>query len=324
MSVLNKVLIFLGAILLAGVLSFIVYKQVEISNRQLTIESQVILQKELADNIMRSQNSYATKDYIDKIIKTNGLNLKVIQDDLDKLHAEVTAVNVILVTSKGQHIINVPTTTTGPVNPNPIDPTNPDPYGYMSRQQNLDINEDFGDTKVPIGKIGFSAWQKLPWSIDILAREYRVTNVLGTDENQRSYVYNKVSVKVADKTYDVKIATAQTEQVYPQAKWSWWNPRLNIGADGGINISQIKGEFTPTVGISVFSYGMYKNSPDFAILSAGVGYGTVAQKVQAVITPFSYNIGKHIPLMNNTYIAPSLHVGFNGDISIMGGIRVGL
>lgn len=324
MSLSTKILLILGAIITIGLLGIIVFKQFEISARQQAIEAQVVQQKELVDNIMRSQSSYATKDDIDKFIKDNGVNLQAIQDDLDKLHAEVTAVNSVVVTSNGQHINNVPTSSTGSKNPNPVDPSNPDPNGYLSKQQNLDLNEDFSGTKVPIGQIGFSAWQKDPWSVNILPREYHVVNVLGTDENQRTYVYNKVTIKAGDKDYDIKISHAQTEQEYPEAKWSWFNPRLYMGADGGVNIGSIKGEFTPSINVGVMSYGRYKTQPDFSILGVGVGYGTISKNAQLVITPVTYNIGKHIPLMNNTYIGPSLQIGSNGDISVMTGVRVGL
>lgn len=324
MSLATKILLFIGAVLIVGLLGFIAFKQIEISNRQQAIETQMVAQKELVDNITRSQNTYATKDDIEKFIKDNGVNLQAIQDDLDKLHAEVTAVNTVIVNSKGQHSSNVPTTSTGLSNPNPVDPKNPDPNGYLSKQQNLDLNEDFSGTKVPIGQIGFSAWQKDPWSVNILPREYHVVNVLGTDENQRTYVYNKVTIKAGDKDYDVKITKAQTEQEYPEAKWSWFNPRLYAGADGGVNVGAVKGEFTPSVNVSIMSYGRYKTQPDFSILGVGVGYGTVSKNAQLVVTPFAYNVGQHIPLMNNTYIGPSIQVGSNGDVSLMGGIRIGL
>lgn len=324
MSLSTKILLILGGFIVVGLLGFIVYKQIEISNKQLAIESQVVAQKELVDNIMRSQNSYATKDDIDKFIKDNGVNLQAIQDDLDKLHAEVTSVNTIAVISNGQTATNIHSTGTGISNPNPVDSKNPDVFGYLLRQQNLNLNEDFGGVKVPIGQVGFSAWQKDPWNINILPREYHITNVIGTDDNQRTYVYNKVTVKSGNQNYDVKITTAQTEQKYPEAQWSWFNPRLYIGADGGINVNSVKGEFTPNVNISFMSYGKYKTQPDFSVLEVGVGYGTVSKKAQLVITPATYNVGKNIPLMNNMYIGPSLHIGSNGEISVMAGIRVGL
>lgn len=321
MSLLYKILIFLGAIIIIFGLGFVVYKQNEIANRQLSIETQIVKQKELTDNIVRSQNEYATKDDIEKFIKTNGLNLRAIQDDLNKLNATLIAVNTITVHSGSQVVNNLPSTGTGSTN---TSQNVSDVYGYLKKTQLLNIHEDFSGIPVPIGQIGFSAWQQNPWNINISPREYKVTNVIGTDENQRTYVYNKFIVKVDNTDHEVKITSAETKQEYPEAKWSWLNPRLFVGADGGINANQIKGEFTPNLNVGIMSYGKYKNQPDFSILQVGVGFGTVSQKPQIVITPVAYNIGKHIPLMNNTYVAPSLQIGTNGNISIMAGIRVGL
>ena len=324
MSLSTKILIFLGAILLLTGIGFIIYKQIEISARQKAIETQIVEQKELVNNIMRSQNQYATKDDINQFVKDNNVNLKAIQDDLSKLHAEISAVNVIIAKSNGQTGTNIPSTGTGGNNPDPIDPGKPDPYGYMKKEQMLSLNENFANIQVPFGQVGFSAWKDKPWSINILPREYKVVNVVGTDENQRTYFYNKFSVKVADKDYDIKITSAETKQEFPEAKWSWFNPRLYAGFDGGVSLTQMKGEFSPNLNVGIMSYGKYKNQPDLSVLQVGLGYGIINQKLQFVITPIGYNIGKHIPLMNNTYIAPSIHIGTNGDISAMAGLRIGL
>jgi len=321
MSLSTKILIALGVILVILGLGFIIYKQNEISTRQQAIETQIIRQKELADNIMRSQSGYATKDDIEKFIKDNGVNLKAIQDDLNKLHASISAANTVVVMSSGQTAGNLPSSSTGVVNPTP---TTVDTYGYLKNAQLLNLHEDFSGTPVPIGQVGFSAWQQNPWNINISPRAYKVTNVIGTDDNQRTYVYNKFIVTVDNKDYEVKIAKAETKQEYPTAKWSWWNPRLFIGADGGITVSKVKGEFTPSLNLGIMSYGQYKTSPDFSVLQVGVGIGVVSQRPQFILTPAAYNIGKHIPLMNNTYIAPSVQVGTDGSVSIMAGLRVGL
>lgn len=324
MSLSTKILIWLGAIVVIGALGFIIYKQIEISKRQDAIEQNVVAQKQLVDGIVRSQATWATRDDVEKFIKDNNINLRAIQDDLDKLHAEVSAVNVAIATSQSQHGTNIHTTPGPIVNPNPVDPSNPDPYGYMKRQQTLALNEDFGAVKVPIGSVGFSAWQKEPWNYDIKGREYRASTVVGTDENQRQYFYNKFTVKVDNKEYTIPITTATTEQVYPEAKWSWWNPRLYLGADGAVGVNPVKGDFIPNVNVQIMSYGRYKTQPDWSILQVGAGYAVDSKRPTLNVTPFSYNIGKHIPLMNNTYLGPSLGVATDGNVFIGGGIRVGL
>lgn len=323
-----KILVTIGAVLTLGTLIFIVYSVQQIKAQQMAIQSQLVEQKQLVDGIVRSQNQYATKEDIDKFAKDNNVNLNAIKDDLDKLNAQVTSINVIIASSTPQRGTNIPSTPPGPnnpTNPNPVDPSNPDPFGYMKNQQNLALNEDFGTVKVPFGQVGFSAWKDKPWSVDINQRDYNLATVVGTDENQRQYFYNKFSVTTGGKTYDIPIKTATTKQEYPSPKFSWWNPRLLMGLDGGLNITRMQGEFTPSVSVGVMSYGQYKTTPDLSVLEVGVGYGTVNKTGQVIITPVAYNIGKNwfSPLMNNTYIGPSFQVATDGSIGAGAGIRVG-
>lgn len=332
---LTKVLVGIGAVLTIGILALILYNQEKIKTQQQAIQSQVVLQQQLVDGLVRSQSQYASKDDISKFAKDNDINLKAIQDNLDKLSAQVAAINIATADSNGQNGTNIPSSGTGPTNPNP--PTqvtckdgtpcpNPDPFGYMAKQQNLDLNEDFTTVKVPIGTVGFSAWQPNPWDIHIAPREYQVDTVVGTDENQRQYFYNKFTVKTGDKTYDIPIKTATTKQEYPSPKFTFWNPRLLMGLDGGVNLTGgISGEFTPHVSVGIMSYGQYKTTPDFSILEVGLGYGTVNKTAEVVVTPVAYNIGKNLfsPLMNNTYIGPSVMIGTDGRIGVGGGLRVG-
>lgn len=327
MSLSSKILIFLGFIIFIGTAGFIVFKLNEISNRQKAIETQVVAQKELVDNIMRSQNKYATKEDVENFAKDNNVNLKAIKDDLDNLHAELNAVNVVTFHSGGQVSTNVPSTSTGPVNPNPINPNNPDPFGYMKKEQKLSLNENFANVQIPFGEVGFSAWQEKPWSINIKPREYKVVNVIGTDDNQRSYVYNKVSIKVDNKDYDVKITSAETKQEFPEAKFSFWNPRLFLTAGGGINLTQapIQGSATAGVTLGIMSYGKYKTNPTVSVLQVGVGYETGTQRPAVIVNPVNFNIGGLLPngLANNTYVGPSLQVDTAGNIIAGGALSIG-
>ena len=328
-----KVLVAIGAILTFGALAFIIYNQVQIKNQQTAIQSQIVAQQQLVDGIVRSQSQYATKADMEKFASDNNINLKAIKDNLDSLSAQVASINVIVASSQGQSAGHIPSSSTGPDNPTPTTPTckdgtpcpDADPYGYMKKQQNLALNEDFGTIKVPMGTVGFSAWQKEPWNVNIPPREYNVDTVVGTDDHERQYFYNKFTMKVDGKTYDVPIKTATTKQEVPSATWSWWNPRLFAGLDGGMNFSHVSGEFTPHVSLGIMSYGQYKTTPDFSILEVGLGYGVVNKSAEVVITPVAYNIGKNLfsPLANNTYIAPSFQIGTDGSLGAGVGIRVG-
>lgn len=328
-----KILIILGSVLIFGLLGFIIYNQQESAKRQIAIESQIVLQKELVDKIVRSQSEYTSKKDLEEFIKNNGISLTAVKKDLDKLNAQVDAMNIILVASNSQKVTNLASSSTGPENPDPPvvsickDGTpcpNADPFGYLKAQQNRTLFEDFGQLKLPIGSVGFSAWKDKPWTIDIKGREYKISSVIGTDSNQRTYFYNKVSVSVDGQNYDLPIKQAITKQEYPEAKWNWWNPRLFLGIDAGISLNSLSPQVIPNLTLGVFSYGKYNNQPDFSALQVGAGISTISQKLQLVVTPISYNIGNHLPLIKNTYIAPSLHIDTDKNISTLLGIKVGL
>lgn len=332
-TTLGKILLFVGLILTMGMLVFVVYNQHQLSTQQTAIQTEQVAQRNLINGVAGAQTSWATKQDVQSLIETNGINaatLQAIQNDMNKLKATLTTANVITVNSQGQNASNQPSSSQGLKNPNPPPPPtngcpNCDPFGFMSVQQNFQLSENFGTVKVPIGTVGFSAWQQNPWNVSINARTYTVDNVIGTDENQRNYVYSQVNIETGGQVYTVPITSSTTKQQFPQAKFSFWNPRLLLGADGGANLNHLKGEFSPSLNLGIMSYGQYKTTPDFSVLEVGVAWQTVNQRPALIVTPVAYNIGKNwfSPLMNNTYLAPSMQIATDGSWTISGGIRVG-
>lgn len=335
MSVTTKILLIIGSILFFGLFAFTLYELHAINVRQTAIETQIVQQKELADNITRSMAVWATKADLEQFAKESKTNLEVIKKDLEKLNASVVAINVSTSVSKGQVANNLPSTSTS-TNPNPIKPPtvicegkeipcpNADPYGYQLNAQNLVLDEQFGTLKVPFGKVGFSAWQSQPWNIDIAPRQYNSVTVLGTDENQRIYAYNKFIIKTEGKDYEVLVTNSQIRQEYPNAKFTFFNPRLYLGFDAGMNIKSVDGMVGPSINLQISSYGKYKTQPDLSILQVGAGYDAVSKNANFTLTPVSYNVGQHIPLMNNLYIGPSIGVNATGNINVSIGLRAGL
>lgn len=323
MNLSTKVWVIIGALLGVSALIFIGYTQYQISKRQEAIQTQMTQMKELADNITRAQTNWATKGDLENIAKQNNIDLQPIKDDLQTLKASLTAINVVSVNSIGETGHNIPSTSTTP-NPNPAPVPTTITNEYNKNRQVLQLDEDFANVKVPIGEVAFSAWQDKPWDLNIKPREYKVSTVLGTDENQKQYAYNKFSIKVDNKEYDVKINSDNFTQEYPSPSFSFWNPRLYLGIDGGVNVNQVHGELTPNIGVAFMSYGKYKTAPDLTFLQVGVGYGTDSKRPQAVITPITYNVGQHIPLMSNLHVGPTLQLGTNGDITVGAGLRLGM
>lgn len=334
MTLSTKILLFLLAALLICTAGFVIYKQHEISARQDAIDKQMVAQKELQDNIVRSMAQWTTKADLEQFAKDNKINIDAIQKDLSSLNANLTAINVSVVKSSPQVANNLSSNSTVP-NKNPdavtvncngtsIECPNADPFGYRKNQQILKLHEQFDNVQVPFGDVGFSAWQDKPWNINILPREYSASTILGTDENSRTYVYNKFSVTVDGKAYDIKINKSDLKQVYPSSKFSFFNPRLYLGLDGGVNLKTISGTAGPNLTVQMMSYGQYLKQADFSILQLGLGYDIGERKPTAVIVPVSYNIGQHLPLMDNLYTGPSIQLNTSGDFLVGLGVHVAL
>lgn len=327
-----RIIIVVSTLVIITLLAFIVYLLSHVSERQKKIEETVVNQKELADNILRSQSQYATKTDLESFIKNNGVNVDVIKNDLDKLQADIVAANFAYFSSLGSQRTNLPGFTGGR-NPNPPPPSkcpdgtlcpDIDPYDHLLNERFNPVVENFGTFQVPIGRVFFRGWLEKPWSEDIRPRQYKVATILGMDDNQRVFTYNKAFIKVDGKEYEIPIREAITKQQYPEPKFSFWNPRLFLGVDGGVGVNPVQGEFAPSLSLGIMSYGRYRTTPDFSVLQIGAGYGVVSQTFQASITPFAYNVGQYIPFMNNMYLGPSIHVGTDGNVKFMVGLRVGL
>lgn len=320
----TKILLVILVICMSIMGGFIIYLEYQHKSQLKELQTAITTQKQLQDDIVRSMSTYATKDDLTEFAKSNNINLKAIQDDLDKLNASLNAINVSVVNSSGQTASNIPSTSTSPTTDPTTNNPNSDPYGYFKNTQTLHLDEDFTDTKVPIGDVSFSASKKAPWSVNIQPRQYNLVTVIGKDEDEKVYTYNQFSIKEGDKEYPVKITNSQTKEELPSAKFSFWNPRLYLGIEGGININKLQGESAPTLGIGIISFGQSKKNPDLSVLQIGAGYEMVGKNAQFTLTPISYNIGSKIPMMNNLFVGPTASVDTQGNFSVGLGIRVGL
>lgn len=321
MTILNKILIALLALTVIGALGFVFYKERQFTQMQSAMSQAMVSQKELADNIMRSQSSYASKQDLEAFAQQNQINLDAIKADLKTLNASVSSVNYVYVGSKGQISTNIPSTSTTPS----LTPAAEDKYGYLKNVQHLDIQEQFDKANVPVGNVAFDASKQAPWDVNVYPRKYNVVNVVGTDENGKQYFYNKFSINTNGKDYPLNITKAETIQQYPSPSISWWNPRIYGGINGGVNLTQapVQAAIVPNVGIGVITYGKTKTQPDLSILQVGVGYDVVAKSLQVSISPVQYNLGQHIDIIKNTFVGPTADIGFNGNVSVGLGARVG-
>jgi hypothetical protein len=335
MSLKERALIYLIAILLSAGIVFIIVKQTDLAKQQKAIQDQNVATQQLANNVIRAQDSYATKADIASLATANDVNLKTIQDNLNGLGAKVDGINVVSVSTIGQNVTNAKSTGTdtnvdaGPPPSIICDGKSvacPDPYGYAKTAPELKLNEDVSDggVPIPIGQVSFSSWSPTPWDYQVYPRKYTVVTVIGKDANDRDYVYNKMMIDSDGKTYAVPIDSSRFEQQVPAASWSFWNPRLYMGISGGLALPAHNFDVVPSLAVSLMSYGESKTTPDWTFLDVGIGYAVVNRNLALLVTPVSYNIGQHFPLMKNLYLGPTLGFDTGANWLFLGTLTVGL
>ena len=313
----------IGIIVLITGLVFIIKYQRDIINKQTDIQNSIVNFKKLPDNVVRDQTQYASPADLDKLAASLDLKLGPIQDDLKSLKANVTGIQTITVNSNGENKTNIASTTTTP-RTDPIPANTPvDPYGYSKNAQSLALTEPFGTTNVPVANITFQAWQKDPWTIDEKPRTYTAINILGTDENGKSYTYSKFAVTTDGKTYDININDAKLVEELPESKFRF-SPRIYLGLSFGTLISQPQFAFVPNLELVLFNRGLTNTYPVWTFLGIGGGYSFNANHLQFLISPVSYNVGQYIPFLKNLYVSSDLGINMHGEFSILGGIKVGL
>ncbi len=322
-----------GVLALVAALLLIIKWQHDTMRKQEAIEQSVVEMKKLNEDIIRSQSKYISKEDLDKYAKEWDINLEIIRQDLKTLGAEVQGISHFLTTTPGWNGTDLPSTgeTPGGNGPPTVECPDgeevecPDPYGYQSNRQILALNEPFGNNKyVPFGSVGFSAWKQNPWDVNIFPRTYSVTSVLGQDKNGKHYMHHKFMITSQGKTHPIEIQDAKFVEVYPEPELRF-NPRLFLGVDGGMHVNPLpQAEFTPTLQVFFASYGKTNIAPEWTFAGVGVGFETQAKNVNLTVTPFLYNLGQHLPLVDNLHVGPSVSVNTSGSFSVLGGIRVGL
>lgn len=331
-----KAYLIIGIVLLFAALVWLIWHQQNIIDRQRRIEQSTIEMRQLQDGIVRNKARYVTGQQLKDFAKQTDVNLKQIQKDAKKLGADVQSISEAKTVTPGfiKTLIQSSSSTPRTDPPEKIETKcpdgtsvtcpNPDKFGYLGKTEKLALKEPFADgTKVPWGEVGFSAWQQKPWQLKVYPRKYSAVTVMAQDEDGRHFAYSKFSIESEGEKHSIPIEAELVEKI-PEPEFRF-NPRLYLSIGVGTYFNpRPDWEITPNLQVFLFSHGHTKITPKWIFLGVGAGYGTQMNKLNFILSPVSYNIGKHIPLVDNIYIGPSVGLDTSGSFSILGGLRVGL
>jgi len=124
-----------------------------------------------------------------------------------------------------------------------------------------------------------------------------------------AYVENNYVKKVRGKKFPLHIKNVTFEEKLIKDKKFRFNPRIALG--GAFNDKNI----FPMLNVSLWSYGRTKRDMDwrFGIFGAGAYSSNGSTYGALSASPFEYNLGNHIPYIENLFIGPTFNFTTGGD-----------
>lgn len=325
-------------LMVVAAFAYLIYQNNELKKQQQQLQTAVVQMKVLSDGTVRSQQDMVSTKDLQAFMAHYGDDVGEIKADLAKMNASIDSAQHIEVVTPGYHGTSLSSSSTEKTQPstspiatlpceNGVCP-NLDPYGYQKETQVLRLNEPFpGSVIVPFGSTKFDASQKTPWTLTVNPRTYSVDTVTGIDDNGRQYAYNKFKIKSDGKEYIVPIQS-KLAQHQLEAKFRF-SPRFYLGMLVGASVGNATGkptaEASPSLQVSLLSYGKQPLAPTLTFLDLGIGVGLASHRPMMNLSPITYNIGANIPLMTNLAVGPGVGISTNGDVVIyVLGIHAGL
>jgi len=172
-----------------------------------------------------------------------------------------------------------------------------------------------------IGKEIPIAWaiyypNKKEWKTGIVPGWNLKSQVVLTDGKEKDAIFNvwlenKLREDTKGNKYPLKVVQTEWIRRETKTKEFMFNPRLSLGINADIE------GVVPSADISLFSYGLSKGDMNWRFLEIGV---SGVDDLHFNFTPFSYNIAKQLPLIENLFIGG--FIGSDMFLNINGGLKI--
>lgn len=264
------------------------------------IEEGNIAYKQLSDTLARASTELVTKAQLSDFEKRIGVDIDLIQNDMDHIGAQIKAVGTATAFIQSHSNTNLPSTTATPHDtpPQPITCSLCDLYSYTIQVQGFEIELLPGLT---IGRVQFDASSKTPWSISIDKLRIETNTVIGEKSDNTMVFYHETHIKndVTGQEVKLPITSSEYKEIPKTNRWLWWAPALDISFVNILNISHIQYDYEGMLGVSIMGYGT-KDRLIWRFLNIELGYGSEGLAVG--ISPVKYNLGSNNGLLTNLWI----------------------
>jgi len=165
------------------------------------------------------------------------------------------------------------------------------------------------------------------WKYGIYKLDYHIRTVQAEQEDGQLNTYNEVWFESNDRKASkgvevpVKIASSEFKQSYKKEKEFYlWAPHASINVDFGIGNFDVDDTIVPGISVSMSGYGRTKNDLDWKFVELGLN--STGDYTYLKFSPFSYNVGKFLPLISNTFVGPFVGYSNKGETSFGVGISI--
>jgi hypothetical protein len=177
--------------------------------------------------------------------------------------------------------------------------------------ETLVYTNDSEGNKFPIAHVlynpflkGDEKWTSRPYPI-----KFTTQLTLGeSDDRKDLYVHlfmeNDDIKEYRGKKFPLTINEVEWIERPPKDKEFMFNPRVSLGASIGTKMY-------PNLGLSFYSYGRTIRDMDWAFLRLGAGANTDSIFFQ--LSPAEYNIGNHVPVVENLFFGPFVGYGLSSE-----------
>jgi hypothetical protein len=169
--------------------------------------------------------------------------------------------------------------------------------------------------------------QDKKWKTGTYPIEYHTTVIESENKDgsfsraAEAHIENNATEETKGKEYPIAITDFKWEKFERKEKsLSWWNPRLGLG------LTATNNDIAPKLDFSIASYGKTTVDMDWRFLTFGIGAAQTGDgnswKTIGSFEPFSWNIGKSLPLIENMFVAPTITYDTNSEVSFGLGISI--
>lgn len=322
-----KVLLWIGGIVIifslipAGILF---YQNHELKKAlEITSGERDLQYKKLSDSVQRAETSNAKngEDLISLARKTS-IDIDSISKDQQNLGAKIEA--LAITEAKTTTIVhnNYTSTSSTPSGKEPEvckeDGRPIDVYGYTKRVEKINLDDSNG---MRLADISFSAGEKNPWASKVYGIHYRVLNVMGRTQSGQITLHTELQSENSEaqpgQIFHIEGVSSQLTQTEIPARFSWWNPRLFLLIQLGLEAyPTLDFSASLSLGLTIWAYG-----DNWRFLGVSAGYDAFQNSFRASFIPAMYNIGEPLPLLTNLWLG--LDVSIDTRLNVGVGFVIG-